>query len=493
MGRRIQSLRSHRQVQPGGDITMKIDIYHLYKHFEYSNFVYPIVLDVLKVWAESIGWQVRVLVCKEAEVDLSTDAEVVAISVYTQTAPAAYRISEKLRQKEKVIILGGPHFRGPNYREALSHCDVVVNTICEDQWKNLLNDVAQGKILPNRRQPVYVNDDKNLFRYPDSFYETFKSQKWYQIPSVPTSIGCPYDCEFCSAYLQGKYILRDISTIYNEMSHIKGKLVFLCDATFGLKKDFTIKLMKSLAPLQKKILVETTLARLKDEEVLNAMAEGGIKWISVGIETLSLKLNKHGGANLEEGLKRVIENAHQRGMLIQGNFVCGLDCDDAGSFDRIYEFYRNSDLDLILIDLLTPYPNTEQYHRMQREERIMDTNWEHYDYRHVVFRPQRMTVEQLIDGFINLYRGITDIRFICPKARQIYANNGITADATTMITYNFFNKFDAIRKEKALRLNHKQRAADVGIEPPGTELFRMAARASSQTLEVTHEGSQAGS
>ena len=34
---------------------MKIDIYHLYRHFEYSNFVYPIVLDVLKIWAEEIG------------------------------------------------------------------------------------------------------------------------------------------------------------------------------------------------------------------------------------------------------------------------------------------------------------------------------------------------------------------------------------------------------------------------------------------------------
>jgi radical SAM superfamily enzyme YgiQ (UPF0313 family) len=443
---------------------MKIDIYHLYGHFEYSNFVYPIVLDVLKVWAESLGHDVRVRVCKEAEVDLSTEARVAAISVYTQTAPAAYRLSAKLRESGKVVILGGPHFRGPNYREAIPHCDVVVNTICQDQWQNLLRDIAEERILPNRRQALYVEDRENRFRYPENFYETFKSQKWYQIPSVPTSIGCPYDCEFCSAYLQGKYVLRDIRTIYNEMNRIKRKLVFLCDATFGLKKSFTLELLRTLGPLDKRILVETTLARLRDEEVLDAMAEGGVRWISVGIETLALRLNKHGGADLEESIRRVIDGAHARGMLVQGNFICGLDCDGPESFERIYRYYEKSTLDLILIDLLTPYPNTEQYNRIRREGRIIDADWEHYDYRHVVYQPKRMTVDQLVDGFIGLYRAISRLGFVSRKAQQIYAAHGVTPHATAMVAYNLFNRFDAARKEKSLRRNQEEIAAG-GVRP----------------------------
>ena len=42
--------------------------------------------------------------------------------------------------------------------------------------------------------------------------------------------------------------------------------------------------MEALAPLGKKMGVETSLARLKDEEILNAMAVGGVKWLIVGIE-----------------------------------------------------------------------------------------------------------------------------------------------------------------------------------------------------------------
>lgn len=434
---------------------MKIDLYHLYRHFDYTRFVHPIVPDVLKVWAESIGYEVRVSVCKEAEVNLSTDADVVAISVYTQTAPTAYRLSEKLRRRGKVVILGGPHFRRSNHQEAFPRCDVVVNSICEEQWKSLLRDIEKGKVVPNRRQVRYIEDEEQSFRYPNNFYETFKSQKWYQIPSVPTSIGCPYHCDFCSPYLQGKYILRDIRTVYNEMAHTKRKLVFICDATFGLYKKYTIELMKAIAPLKKQLLVETALVRLKDKDILNAMAKGGVKWISVGIETLSTKLTKHGRVDSEENLKRVIDEAHDRGMLVQGNFIFGLDCDGPDSFERVYQYYKNSNLDLIIIGILIPYPNTELYHRLHREGRIIDTNWEHYDSRHVVFRPLQITVDKLIDGYIQLYRSITNARFVYDKALQIYANNGISTHATAIIAYNLFKKFDATMKEKALRRNQK--------------------------------------
>ena len=56
---------------------MIIDLYHLYRSFHFSKMAYPIVLDVLKVWAESNGWRARVAICKESGVDLATDAGVV--------------------------------------------------------------------------------------------------------------------------------------------------------------------------------------------------------------------------------------------------------------------------------------------------------------------------------------------------------------------------------------------------------------------------------
>ncbi|MBW1768588.1 MAG: radical SAM protein [Deltaproteobacteria bacterium] len=436
---------------------MKIDLYHLYGHFHFSSFAYPIVLDVLKVWAEEIGWEARAQICKEIKVNLFSDAAVVGISVYTQTAPAAYRLSDKLRKNGKVVILGGPHFRGPTtYKEASSHCDVVVNSICKEQWKSLLNNIAEEKIFPDGQKTLYIADKEKRFRYPNNFYETLKSQKWYQVLSIPTSIGCPFDCNFCSPFFQGEYILRDIKTIYNEVAYFKGKIVFLCDATFGLKTKFTIDLMKALAPLEKKIGVETALARLRDQKILDAMALGGVKWIIVGIETPSLKQKKHGKVNLKEDLKQVVDHIHERGMFIQGNWICGLDCDGQESFDHIYQLCKNSNLDSIMIDILTPYPNTKLYDQLLRQDRIFDTNWEHYDYHHVVYRPLRLTIDELIDGYLQLYRSVSNLVFSFKDALQVYKDNGIKTESTVVVANKLYFKLDAKRKERELRQNQKQ-------------------------------------
>jgi len=67
-----------------------------------------------------------------------------------------------------------------------------------------------------------------------------------------------------------------------------------------------------------------------------------------------------------------------------------------------------------------------------------------------------MTVDELIDGFIQLCRSVTEVRSVYGKARQIYSTSGITAHATAMVAYNLYNKFDALRKENALRHNREQ-------------------------------------
>jgi radical SAM superfamily enzyme YgiQ (UPF0313 family) len=433
---------------------MKIDLYHLYRNFHFSSFVYPIILETLRLWSESIGWKVRVAVCKEQEVDFSSDADVVGISVYTQTAPAAYRVSDKLRARGKIVLLGGPHFRGPpTYREAISHCHAIVNSISEEQWQRLLKDIADGKILPDRQKARYIVDYKKHFRYPDNLYQSANNLKWYQLPSVPTSLGCPYSCTFCSPYLQGEYILRDIKTILDEAAHAKGKILFLSDATFGLNRNFTVDLMKRLAPLEIKMGVETALGRLKDTHLLDAMSLGGVKWIITGIESPSMRLKKHGSVNLKENLKKVIGNIHERGMFIQGNLICGLDSDGAGSFDEIYSLCDKTDMDSFMIDILTPYPNTKLYANFNRQGRILDTNWEHYDYRHVVYRPLRMTVDQLIDGYLQLYQSLAHRKFSFKKLLHVYKENGLNTGSTVVVATKLYFRFDANKKARALRKN----------------------------------------
>ena len=127
---------------------MKVDFYHLYPRFGNNNFVPPTILDVLSIWSEERGWEVRVKSAKEHAVDLDTDADVVGFSVYTLSANMAYRLADKLRAKGKIVVIGGPHVRGRNYREALTRCDVVASSICREQWETLLGDIEAGRLEP---------------------------------------------------------------------------------------------------------------------------------------------------------------------------------------------------------------------------------------------------------------------------------------------------------------------------------------------------------
>lgn len=433
---------------------MKIDLYQLSNGFHFTDVVYPIVLDVLKVWAESAGWKARVATCREHAVNYATNAHVVGISVYTQTAPSAYRVADRLRSRGKIVLLGGPHFRGSaTFREAASHCDAVVSSVCESQWHRLLGQIRGGMIRCNAASAKFLVDDKAQFRYPNDFYEPHSSRKWYQVPSVPTSLGCPYSCNFCSPYLKGRYFLRKIDTIANEVARIRNKVIFLADATFGLHRKFTIQLMRALAPLGKLITIETALIRLQDARVLDALAEGGVKWIIVGVETLSMKLEKHGTSDLTRTIRHIVREVHRRKMYIQGNFICGLDCDGPESFGGIYRLCREIPFDSIMVDALTPYPNTGLYEQLQRNGRIIDTDWAHYDYKHIVYRPLHMTVDQLIDGLIGLYERLLNVGAFLRQAKRLYTQDGVGRATSVVVANNAYFVLDAKRKIRALQKN----------------------------------------
>jgi radical SAM superfamily enzyme YgiQ (UPF0313 family) len=429
-----------------------LELYHLYRRFSLINLAYPIVLDALKVWAEAIGWQVRTTVCKEDAVNIHTDAEIIGFSVYTQTANATYRVAEKLRAEGKIVILGGPHFRGPEtFAEAAPYCDVLVSSICERQWKVLLSAISEGKIGPNRRRPLLVIDRERNFRYPKELFLNFKNKKWFQYPCIPVSLGCPYQCEFCSPYMGGDYILRDITTICKEVAQVDRKPIWLCDATFGLNKQHTLRLMKALAPLKKTIVVETSVARMNDSEFIQNLAIGGVKWVTVGVETLSAKLKKHGAGTLTDNLTDIIQRAHDNGIALQGNFICGLDCDGPESFELIFDCYQKTKIDSFMLNVLVPYPNTALRQRLQSEGRILDNNWEHYDNRHVVYQPKQLTIDQLVNGYVELTRSIYNAGQVLTDSLGILKNNGATMGAAFAIGHKLSFLYDTLRKERAFR------------------------------------------
>jgi hypothetical protein len=88
----------------------------------------------------------------------------------------------------------------------------------------------------------------------------------------------------------------------------------------------------------------------------------------------------------------------------QTTVVFGFDCDGPDVFDRTVEFAIENKILTATFHVLTPLPGTRAFDRLDAEGRLLHRNWACYDADHVVFRPRRMSVEQLEAGRRHAYR-----------------------------------------------------------------------------------------
>jgi radical SAM superfamily enzyme YgiQ (UPF0313 family) len=127
----------------------------------------------------------------------------------------------------------------------------------------------------------------------------------------------------------------------------------------------------------------------------------GLRSLFVGFETISpanlVEQRKH--PNLGRDYAAAIRRLHGLGVMINGSFVFGMDHDDTDVFDRTVEWAVGQGIETATFHILTPYPGTALYARMEAQGRLLHRDWDLYDTRHAVFQPARMTPEQLEDGY----------------------------------------------------------------------------------------------
>jgi len=112
---------------------------------------------------------------------------------------------------------------------------------------------------------------------------------------------------------------------------------------------------------------------------------------------LSKKKQAHHITNISELLIIIV-------YFITGSFVFGMDEDDESVFARTVDWAISQGIETATFHILTPYPSTDLYTRMEQEGRLLHSNWDLYDTRHAVYRPKRLTPEQLEAGYWRAYK-----------------------------------------------------------------------------------------
>src|SRR5262249_48757211 len=109
---------------------------------------------------------------------------------------------------------------------------------------------------------------------------------------------------------------------------------------------------------------------------------------------------------------RRVELLHRHGIQVNGSFVLGFDHDRPEVFADTVRWVEANRLECATFHILTPYPGTPLFARMEAEGRLLHRDWSLYDTGHVVFRPRHMTPGQLAQGYAWCYRRLFSHRSI---------------------------------------------------------------------------------
>jgi radical SAM superfamily enzyme YgiQ (UPF0313 family) len=359
----------------------------------------------------------------------------VGIGAMTRMIARAYRAADALRAAGFLVVMGGPHVTElPD--EALGrnggprHTDAVALGEADETWPRIVADAERGQ-LKEVYAPVdaFGQDNKpNLAEYPKIPWESIDLEQFNQIPAllrpvlkpfnfeafhlipIESGRGCPYGCEFCTVtgFFGDSIRFRSNESVVDEMLRLKGRArehngrvaVFFVDDNFAINTKRTKSLLKAIiaAGAQLAWVGQISANLLRDEELVDLIAESGGKWVFIGMESLdpaNLKdVNK--SFNKPAEYSAVLERLAKRNVYAITSFIFGLDNDTPGVAERTLAQIREWPPGLPVFGQITPFPSTPLYTRLSREGRLTrPTHWLDFAPFKMAHTPLKMTVPEV--------------------------------------------------------------------------------------------------
>ena len=347
------------------------------------------------------------------EIDYDLPFDLVGITVLTQYAPTAYEISARFKAHGIPTLLGGIHVTAlPD--EGLRFADAVLIGEAEAIWQDVIDDVRSGHLKGIYRSSHYPKMEK--LRAPRLDLLTQKD-RYTTLNLLQTSRGCPYGCEFCSVskFYSRRFRHRPIELIIREVENRlqQDNPVVFIDAELTGSRNFSKRLFAALKPLGIRWIGPGNLNIADDPELLSLAAASGCQMLYMGFETVCEanlrfigKYRRTSMPGWEDSIKRIFD----AGILLSSTFIFGFDNDDETVFERTVEFVIRNNLVPSMFHILTPYPGTTLYDRLEKEGRIIERDWAKYDMTSVVIRPRKMSPEALEGGVAWAYQQIPNIK-----------------------------------------------------------------------------------
>jgi radical SAM superfamily enzyme YgiQ (UPF0313 family) len=334
-------------------------------------------------------------------IDYNRPVDLVGITLTLDVMPRACKIAEVFRKRNIPVVAGGIHVTCCP-EDCLPYFDAICIGPAERVWSRIIHDV---KMTSLQRKYCDINNFSGD-EIVSPKYHYFQQNKYLYTNVVLTSRGCPNRCSFCYNSCENRmYIRRPISDVIHDIKNLNNRHVLFIDDNFIGDPAYTHELLNCISTMNLVWNAAVTTKILDYPDLLDRMAETGCKSLFIGFESINAEsLESVNKDNKIEHYTALVEAIHSRGIMINASMVFGLDGDKSDTFRRTLDWLIKMRIETLTSHILTPYPGTELYEKMNATGRIIDYNLEKYNTAHVVYKPIGMTADELYQGYRFMYR-----------------------------------------------------------------------------------------
>ncbi len=360
----------------------------------------------------------------------------VGIGAMTRMVERAYRVADAVRSAGVPVVMGGPHVTElPD--EALGrdggpqHADAVALGEADETWPKIVEDAARGQL-----KEIYAPVDDagkeqkpSLQPYPVIPWDTIDLDQFNWVPKIISRLterygsgvsyfntiplesgrGCPYGCEFCTVtgffgdsirFRSNESVVQELLLLKRRAQKDRGKItIFFIDDNFAINIKRTKSLLRDIIAAEAQLpwIAQISANLLRDEELVDLMAESGCKWVFIGMESIDpanlADVNK--SFNKPSEYAAVLARLAQRNIYAITSFIFGLDNDTPGVADRTLEQIEQWPPVMPVFSPLVPLPGTPTYKKLGAEGRLTrPKHWLNFAHNKMAHTPLKMTIHQ---------------------------------------------------------------------------------------------------
>ncbi|HWZ55916.1 MAG TPA: radical SAM protein [Verrucomicrobiae bacterium] len=360
----------------------------------------------------------------------------VGIGAMTRMIAKAYRMADAVRAAGVPVVMGGPHVtempdEALGRKTGKRHADAVALGEADEAWPKIVADAARGQL-----KEIYAPVDEfgqerkpTLQAYPPIPWDTLDLKQFNVVPKavgpmlkhfrdgwgtfriipVESGRGCPYGCEFCTVtgFFGDSIRFRTNKSVVDELLRLKARAqnergqiaVFFIDDNFAINPKRTKSLLRDIIAANAQVhwIAQISANLLRDEELVDLIAQAGGKWIFIGMESIDTAnladVNK--GFNKPGEYAAVLQRLADRNVFAITSFMFGMDNDTVGVAERTLQQIRTWPAGLPVFGLITPLPATPLYKRLEAAGRLTrPKHWEEFIPFAMAHTPLKMTVEE---------------------------------------------------------------------------------------------------